>query len=352
MKYPFATLALLGAGLAHAQSNGTSNVTLYGTFDGGLRHLSNTDSNGNSKLTVGSNGVYLANRLGFSGTEDLGGGASARFVLESGFNTGTGALDNAAGTLFNRSAWVGIGGKWGNLAVGRQYTVGFAIAKDYEPFTYRYISLIPVGGGAGTTLPAAATAAGLGASATSGTRFNNDIQYSGTFGPITAMAEYAAGEQAGNSRNGAAQAVGLKYNSGRFNLGAAYTQKKTAAGFDNQSTTIGGGYQFGDIKLKLGYAQERQDSALAGTYRNTVSWGGVTWTPAPLVEIIGAWYHTQYRASTSGKRDFYIVSATYALSKRTRLYTDIDQNRYTGALLPATRQSGQTGISAGINHAF
>lgn len=352
MKKTMPILALAGS-LAASLAQAQSSVTVYGTFDGGLRNQTNTDAAGHSKLTAGSNGVYLANRLGFTGTEDLGGGLNAKFMLESGFNTGTGALDNAAGTLFNRSAWVGLGGTWGNVSLGRQYTVGFSVAKDYEPFTYRYISLIPVGGGAGTALPAAATGAGLGASATSGTRLNNDIQYSGTMGAFTAMAEYAPGEQAGSTRNGAAQAVGLKYSGGPLNLGAAYTQKKTIAGFDNTSVTVGGGYQAGNVKFKLGYAQERQDSAAAGTYRNTVGWGGLTWAPTPLVEVIGAWYHTQYRAAAaSGKRDFYIVSASYALSRRTRLYTDLDRNRYAGALVPATRQTGQTGVSAGINHAF
>ncbi len=350
MKKTIFALSMLGAvsGLAHAQSG----VTVYGTFDGGLRNLTNTTAAGDGKLTVGSNGLYLANRLGFTGTEDLGGGNNAKFVLETGFNPGTGGLDNANGVLFNRSAWVGLNGKWGSLSAGRQYTVAFQAAKDYEPFTYRYISLIPVGGGAGTTLPAAAVAAGLGASATSGPRLNNDIQYSGTFGAMTVMAEFAAGEQAGSSGKGSAQAVGMKYSDGPLNVGAAYTQKKTIAGFDNQSHTVGGGYKFGPLSAKLGYAQERQASLAAGTYRNKVSWAGLVYPLTPQIELIGAWYNTRYSNQTSGKRDLFIASATYALSKRTRLYAEIDRNKYSGALLPATRQGGQTGVSAGMNHAF
>lgn len=342
------TLGSLATGGAWAQSS----VNVYGIFDGGLRNQTNTTAAGDSKLTVGSNGLYLANRLGFTGTEDLGSGLNAKFVLESGFNTGTGALDNANGVLFNRSAWVGLNGAWGGLSAGRQYTVAFVTARDYEPYAYRYISLIPVGGGAGTALPAAATAAGLGASATSGSRFNNDVQYSGTFGPVTVLAEYAAGEQAGSIRNGAAQAVGLKYSAGPLNLGGAYTQKKTATGYDNTSYTLGGGYQLGNARIKAGHARERQDSQAAGVFSNKVTWAGVTYQLTPLVELIGAWYGTRYSNTVTGKRDLYIVSATVALSKRTRLYADIDQNRYAGALVPATRQTSQTGISAGINHAF
>lgn len=350
MKKTTLALSMLGAlgGLAQAQSN----VTIYGTFDGGLRNQSNTTASGGNKLTVGSNGIYLANRLGFSGSEDLGGGNTAKFMLESGFNPGTGGLDNANGVLFNRSAWVGIGGKWGNLAVGRQYTIAFQVAKDYEPFTYRYISLVPVGGGAGTTLPAAAVAAGLGASATSGPRVSNDIQYSATVGAFTLMADFAPGEQAGSSRNGTAQAVGLKYADGALNLGGAYTKKRTVAGFDNQSYTVGGGYKFGALLAKVGYAQERQASLAAGDYRNKVGWTGLTYQLSPQIELIGAWYNTRYSNLSTGKRDLLIGSASYALSKRTRLYAEIDRNKYSGALIPATRQSGQTGVSVGMNHAF
>lgn len=343
-------LAMLAAwaGLSHAQSS----MTVYGSIDGGLRNQTNTTAAGGNKLTMGSNGTFFSNRLGFTGTEDLGDGLSAKYVLESGFNTGTGALDNTANTLFNRSAWVGLSGKWGSLSVGRQYTVAFVTARDYEPFTYRYISLTPVGGGSGTTLPGAATAAGLGASATAGTRFNNDIQYSGSFGPVTALAEYAAGEQAGSVRNGAAQAIGLKYRQGTLNLGGAYTIKKTATGFDNTSYTVGGGYKIGELQAKLGYAKERQDSLAAGSYSNKVSWAGLIYQFDPQLELVGAWYNSRYNHAASGKRNLFIIGAAYSLSKRTRLYADIDRNLYQGALVPATRQTGLTGISAGINHMF
>ncbi|MFZ6774284.1 porin [Undibacterium sp. SXout7W] len=350
MKHSMLALAMLGltSGLAHAQSN----VTIYGTIDSGLRNQTNTTAAGDSKLSVGSNGTYLANRLGFTGTEDLGDGLNAKFVLESGFNTGTGALDNTTSTLFNRTAAVAIAGKSSSLSLGRQYTIAFQTAKEYEPFTYRYISLIPVGGGAGTTLPTVATTAGLGASATGGTRFNNDIQYSATFGSLTAMAEYAAGEQAGSISNGAAQAVALRYNEGPLNFGGAYTKKKTTTGFDNSSYTIGGGYQFGAIRTKLGYAQERQDSLNAGTFRNQLTWGGIIYSPTSQIELIAAWYNTKYSNVTTGKRDLFITSVAYFLSKRTRLYADIDKNRYTGALIPTTGQTNQTGISVGIHHSF
>src|SRR6266705_1612508 len=95
--------AVLGAcaSLASAQ---TSNVTIYGTVDGGLRYQTNTTANGDS-LVSQTSGHYLANRLGFKGVEDLGGGLKALFTLESGFAVDTGAQD-VAGSIFNRTAAV------------------------------------------------------------------------------------------------------------------------------------------------------------------------------------------------------------------------------------------------------
>lgn len=350
MKQSMLALAMLSAigGMAQAQSN----LTINGIVDGGLRNQTNTSTGGDSKLSVGSNGLYLANRLGFSGNEDMGGGTRARFMLETGFNTGTGALDNANGVLFNRSAWVGLAGDWGSLVAGRQYTVAYATVLDFNPVGSRYISLIPLGAGAGTTLPAPAIAAGLGASATSGSRFNNDLQYRGTFGPVMLLAEYAAGEQAGSVRNGAAQALGLKYNAGALYLGGAYTVKKTLTGFDNTAYTAGASYRVGVFKAMAGLAQERQETALAGTYKNRQSWAGLTYAPTPLVELICAWYHSRYSNATTGRRDLYFIGGNYALSKRTLLYANLDRNLYRGALIPLTGQTGQSGVSAGINHGF
>ena len=78
----------------------------------------------------------------------------------------------------------------------------------YDPFNYHYTTIIPVSLQGGLT------------------RFNNDIQYTGKFGPVTARAEYALGEQVGNMRNGSAATVGATYEAGPFSVGAAYTNRR------------------------------------------------------------------------------------------------------------------------------
>jgi predicted porin len=346
------TLMLAVAALFPAAASAQSSVTVYGSIDAGLRYQTNVDAKGNGMLTMGS-GLSYANRLGFRGQEDLGNGLKARFQLESGFNTKTGALDNTNNVLFNRTAAVGIGGAWGYLDLGRQYTIGFRTEKFLDPFDHHYTPIVPLSSGAGTTLPAAATAAGLSASSSSGTRFNNDIQYSGTFGPWTLRAEHALGEVAGDSGKGSAQAVGFSYSGGMLLAAGAYTWKKTPAGFDNRAFIAGGGVKWREFTAKAGMSRERQETAAAGTYENETRFGGVSWQVNRPVEITAAVYRSDYDSATgTGRRDLFLLGATYAFSKRTNLYAEIDTNRYRGALVPASKQTFQRAVSAGVLHLF
>ena len=85
------------AGVAHAESS----VTLYGIVDAGYGYQSSeakfkgsANSNLNGKVTTdnigGHSGVRNGSRWGLKGSEDLGNGTSAIFVLESGFDLGNG----------------------------------------------------------------------------------------------------------------------------------------------------------------------------------------------------------------------------------------------------------------------
>jgi predicted porin len=345
-----ALASALAAALPSAAAQ--SSVQFYGAIDAGLRYQTNVDEAGNSLLSMGS-GNYYANRLGLRALEDLGGGLSARFQLESGFSSKTGALDNTRNTLFNRTAAVGLGGKWGYVDLGRQYTIGFRTELFLDPFDHHYTGLVPLSSGSGTSLPAAAAASGLSASSSSGTRFNNDIQYSGSFGGLTVRAEYALGEVDGDTRKGSARAAGFSYTDGTMLAAGAYTRKQTPAGFENEAYIAGGGVKLQDVTIKAGLSRERQDSAAAGAYRNMTAFGGVSYLVNPFVELTGALYRSRYEgAGNSGTRTLALLGASYTLSRRTNLYAEIDANTYRGALIPASRQTRQHGVSAGVMHRF
>jgi predicted porin len=57
-----------------------------------------------------------ASRIGFRGTEDLGGGLKAGFVLEHGFNINNGTQSQSA--IWARQSEVNLGGNWGMVRLG------------------------------------------------------------------------------------------------------------------------------------------------------------------------------------------------------------------------------------------
>jgi len=111
------------AGAAQAQSS----VTVYGILDvgvagGNLRSANNSIANSSiSKTGLGvSNGAESTNRIGFRGTEDLGGGMSAFFTVEQSIDVNAASIVNSNG---NRQTFAGLKSNGlGSISAGTQYT--------------------------------------------------------------------------------------------------------------------------------------------------------------------------------------------------------------------------------------
>ncbi len=149
MKKSLVALAALAvAGVASAQSS----VTLFGVVDASISHYEtssryvNTNplfvpvagvdySNRKQSQTVLANSGYNSSRLGFRGTEDLGGGLAASFWLEAGVanDTGNGAA-TGGGLQFNRRSTVSLSGGFGEIRLGRDYTATFWNDTVFDPF--------------------------------------------------------------------------------------------------------------------------------------------------------------------------------------------------------------------------
>jgi len=121
-KLLLALATVLGMSAAQAQSS----VTVYGLMDLGLAggNISQVSNNTATKTTGSAltNNYESTNRLGFKGTEDLGGGTSAFFTVEVGLTpNGQQAIDS--GTTQNRQSFVGLKKNGlGDFAIGTQYT--------------------------------------------------------------------------------------------------------------------------------------------------------------------------------------------------------------------------------------
>lgn len=101
--------------LAYVPGN---SVTLYGSIDAGITYMSNSQG---SPRTFMDSGVFRASRFGFKGREDLGGGLSTIFTLENGFFPQNGNAA-AGGGIFGRQSYVGLASATlGTVTMGRQY---------------------------------------------------------------------------------------------------------------------------------------------------------------------------------------------------------------------------------------
>jgi len=109
------------AGAAQAQSS----VTVYGILDvgyvGGNVRGTNATNGASQKGTYSNIGssAESTSRLGFRGTEDLGGGMSAFFTIETGIQP----TNATASTFNNRQTFIGLkDNKIGAISFGTQYT--------------------------------------------------------------------------------------------------------------------------------------------------------------------------------------------------------------------------------------
>lgn len=347
MKKSLIALAVMAAaGAASAQSS----VTLFGIVDATLAHGTGSVSN-KTQLT---NSGYNSSRLGFRGTEDLGGGMSASFWLEAGLNNdnGSGANTNTnnqstgstggGGLTFNRRSTVSLAGGWGELRLGRDYTPQFWNLTVFDPFGTN---------GVGTTQT-------LNSIVTTSTavRASNSIGYflPPNLGGFYGQVQYYLGENnsgAANEDDGRGYGLRLGFASGPFNVAVAYSRTDYLAGDERQSN-IGGQYDFGMAKVMAHYSRDRKGS-LDGK-----GWLIGTLVPVGAGEIRAS--YSQYSTDAAGDPRTRKLALGYVhnLSKRTALYATVaranNNNAASQGLNGAVTGLGRnsTGYDLGIRHSF
>jgi predicted porin len=208
----------LAATAAHAQSA----VTLFGVIDQGLSYTSN--AGGKSQWSM-AGGVLQGSRWGLRGSEDLGGGLKAIFLLESGFDASTGKFTQG-GLEFGRRAYVGLtDARLGTVTLDRQYDM----VVDY-PGVY---SDRAFGGGYLAAHPGDID------NFNNGYRTNNSIKYeSPNYGGLHFGGMYGVGGVAGDFTRNQTWSVGAGYDRGPFSFAAAYMNVRNPnVSFFGNSTT-------------------------------------------------------------------------------------------------------------------
>jgi predicted porin len=364
MKKSLIALAVLAsAGVASAQSS----VTLFGIVDATLARGTGNGTNSSSKTQLTNSG-YNSSRLGFRGTEDLGGGMSASFWLEAGMNNdngsgaptstnnqSTGTATAAAGTqglTFNRRSTVSLAGGWGEIRLGRDYTPQFWNLTVFDPFGTN---------GVGTTQTLNSS---LGGPVT--IRASNSIGYflPGNLGGFYGQLQHYRGENAsnsiiagtttGNKNDGNGTAIRLGYANGPVNVAGSYSTTKYATG-DIKSANIGGQWDFGVAKLMGHYVRDRVSSAASVTGK-----GGLIGALVPVGPGEIRLAYSTYKNDLAGtpKTNKYAIGYVHNLSKRTAVYVTYARVRNSGGAAQALNGSvtaannNSTGYDFGIRHSF
>src|SRR6266581_1016124 len=122
-------MAVAVAGALAAPATVLAQVQIYGRANLGVDNYSATGATaGSANDFKARNRVFdNSSRLGFRGTEDLGGGLRALFLIESGVNIDTGSqssqfggANGSTGFLASRDSYAGLEGNWGRVTFGRQ----------------------------------------------------------------------------------------------------------------------------------------------------------------------------------------------------------------------------------------
>jgi predicted porin len=335
-----------------------TSLNIYGVVDLALVYSSNQNGQSNTYMRSGN---LAASRLGFKGTEDLGAGSQALFVLENGFEADTGAMSSSS-TLFNRQAYVGLANsRYGTLTAGRQYT----------PY---YLFVGPVGPVSALTGATGAHPGDIDGLDTT-IRAKNALSYTS---PLRSGAQvgvlYGLGEFAGQTGAGNAFSAALKYDLGLWNFALGYLRLKNGSApgtFDPNASgsftvsAVNQGYLSADAvqyiaaaarysagKLMLGVNashvayRPKSTSLFADTAIFNTAGLIASWQLHPALLVSAGYSYTRAGAANGiddpARYDQLSLEQTYALSKRTSFYLLQAWQHSRGRTL------GATGIGAPI----
>lgn len=320
-----AVLIALGTASTGAMAAG---IELYGRIDGGLQYVKPSSIDGVSQdSTFGLvSGHTNGSRWGIKGSEDLGGGTRAVFIIESGFSVDDG-MSTQGGRLFGREARLGLENKrFGNISVGRfgglsSGTGGFNMMR-FDPFATAW------------------DLAGMKAFSFTNKRLDNAVAYrTPSFAgvSVSAMHSFAANGQevAGADNNERYSGLGAGYKLGKLNMALMYEQVELPESKDlptQKSMQFGAYYDFPVARAYFNY-EKSTDVALKGVSNtagdaNSYMVGFKAKLPSNIGEVLGSYQYRDGDAFTKGGKnyegDLQIVSLgyLYTFSKRTQFYAN------------------------------
>ena len=319
-------LSALSAGTAMAQSS----VTVYGRFNETAESI---NLNGTTTKQLAND----ASRLGFKGSEDLGGGLRAGFQLEHGFDASTGIPSSSA--FWSRQSEVNLSGAFGTIRLGRFFSEAYFASADYVSMHNH-----------DTGDSSDALYAYIG-------RNTNKVAYR-----LPTIVKGLSVEGSVSAPEGVAGAArtwdgAVNYNAGALAMGLGYEKNGAANQVVARALVDLGSFVFG------GYVQ-RDTSGFAPTSklgtRTNIRLSGAYLVGASEFHLnVGSAGSYSNVANSSAKQ--YTIAYNYNLSKRTKVYTyytgvkDGSANIYNAANFGIAKTGSDTKFSAiafGLRHNF
>jgi predicted porin len=344
--FPMKKTLVAMAAFAAVSSFAQSSVTLYGRVDAGLFSNKTISSGAGTAAPVRISQVGIDNgnavgltgsRWGMRGTEDLGGGLKAGFKLENRFSVDTGAGTQAGPLLFGGESFLSLSGGFGTVKLGRIFTAfddlrGIAVSKNNFDGAWT-----PVGD---TYKAGVADYAGRG---------DNAIKFeSANFGGISGALMYAFGENKGVGVSASNQvSAHIKYANGPLAVGfGLQNEKPVGTAPKTKHAAISASYDLGVVSLSGGYNNSKLDTA-----KDTEFSLGVT-VPLGAAAISAGFASSKSKiaGAKDDKGSGFGISATYAMSKRTTLYTGLKSTNVKNA--GGNKELDNDLFSVGVRHDF
>jgi predicted porin len=369
MKKSLLAVAAMGAFASVAQAQ--SSVTVYGILDVGFQGRTKTVNNIKTNSTqFNGDGAESTSRLGFKGTEDLGGGVKAFFVTEFQLYPTDRALSgDTNGGLFNRQTNVGLSKTGlGQFAVGTQYTpLHLAVGRN-DPGKQNNM--------VGDVIYTPNAATGNDTTSTSYTVRQNNA--------LTAQTDRMAGfvvsgmytnknSSSNNSSNDNNQGygIGINYVWNKLNvdLNAQSFKNETAVRGVNTPATLasatnlkddqqyaGASYDFGILTAYAQYVNRKASAAYNSNLyakRSAQSIGVrsfITPKVAAWASLGNGSFKTFGTSSPTSNFNGFQLGSDYILSKRTNLYAIYGKTQTSSNSLNAS--ANHTSYGLGVRHTF
>ena len=350
MKKSLIALAVLAAsGAAMAQSS----VALFGIIDAGVGYVNHTNAAGDNKYGLGTSGNQTS-RIGFRGTEDLGGGLKAGFWLEGEVFADNGNVD---GLNFKRRSTVGLEGNFGEVRLGRDLTTGYAKTSSYDLFSQTGIGQFSAWKNWDGAIDQNGDANGI--------RANNTVAYfTPNFGGVKGAVNYSFDEKVNGK---AARYVGgnVSYDNGPLSVAVSYDRLNVVSAArgagDRDAFTLGASYNFGVAKLN-GVIQQQKYKYDAGANRKFNNYMLGVSAPVGGAGEVKLQYARYDQKAIDATADQLSLGYVHNLSKRTAVYGTVAylKNKDGSSLGLAAKginttgvaNQSQSGVQVGVRHSF